>query len=316
MEEKALKRCVWILILALLLCGCGASDGPLEEDLFAADLPVAQIEEAAPPTEAPTETATETEAETVTEPEPTEDPTLEASLRLSQLLTTELDGCPGVWSVCVRHLGSGVQALYHDRPMVAASLIKLQIAGAYFAAVRDGRIADSERELVRSMLSRSDNDACNRLIALLGMEQINEFIRQEGFADTQLNRKMLERTDLENYTSPLDCTELLARVLAHSFVSEEASAEILDALLQQERTGKLPEGVPVTVKTANKTGELADTENDAAIFWTEDGIYLVCVMASGLEDTEAARNEIVRLSTEIYKFFQSESERNEVEAHE
>ena len=37
----------------------------------------------------------------------------------------------------------------------------------------------------------------------------------------------------------------------------------------QTRTGKIPAGVPSYVTTANKTGELDDTENDAAI------IYLV-----------------------------------------
>ena len=71
---------------------------------------------------------------------------------------------------------------------------------------------------------------------------------------------------------------------------------------QQERTGKIPAGVPEGIVTANKTGELDDVENDAAIIYGEDKTYIICVMMNGLSDTSAGRETIVKLSSIVYAF--------------
>ena len=54
--------------------------------------------------------------------------------------------------------------------------------------------------------------------------------------------------------------------------------------------------------TANKTGELADTENDAAIIYAPQGTYIMSVMATGLNDTETAQQMIRELSAMVYDF--------------
>ena len=71
---------------------------------------------------------------------------------------------------------------------------------------------------------------------------------------------------------------------------------------EQDRTSKIPAGIPQTVVTANKTGELDDTENDVAIVWGENADYIVCVMAGNLSNTASARNKIVEVSQEIYQY--------------
>lgn len=324
-----MKRIFALFLTALLLGGCAArpapdttpSDpAPTAAASAASTQPSSVPEEAsgsAPPAEGFVEPASSAEAAAETEPsldesaepveaelpEETVSPAELASARLAEAVAAELDGADGEWSAYVFHRDSGVCAAWQNKPMVAASLIKLYVAGAYYDAVLAGTAADNSRELVRIMLGRSDNDACNRLIDLLGMDAINAFIAREGFADTVLNRRMLEASAQENYTSPRDCVTLLSRVLDGSFVSEEASAEILDALKAQQRTAKLPAGVPDSVKTANKTGELNKTENDAAIFWTDGSTYLICVMSTDLQNTAAARERIVSLSAAVYRFF-------------
>ena len=64
---------------------------------------------------------------------------------------------------------------------------------------------------------------------------------------------------------------------------------MLNLLKQQERTWKIPAGLPQGVKSANKTGELPDTENDAAIVFGETADYILCVMAQGLANTSQAQ---------------------------
>lgn len=309
-EVFCLKRITAIFLVFLLLCGCAAGQGQTEA-AAAADLEEPEETEVSEPTQTETELP-ETEPP-VTEPPETEpllpetepeDTTAELeSAQLQAKIEAQLAPLEGRWEVAVCNRNSGVEVCCNDGPTVAASLIKLFVAGAYFDAVLQGTVTDSYSPQVRTMLDCSDNAACNRLIDLLGMDAINEFIRREGFADTQLNRKMLEASPLENYTSPRDCVSLLSRVLDGDFVSVDASYQILEALKNQQRTAKLPAGVPYDVKTANKTGELGDTENDAAIFWTSDDIYIVCVMATELPDPAGAREEIVKLSAEIYRFF-------------
>jgi beta-lactamase class A len=150
------------------------------------------------------------------------------------------------------------------------------------------------------MLSRSDNDAANRLIGLLGMDRINEFIKKHGFEDSQLNRLMLANNGLENYTSVKDCTELLEEVYHGSFVSQEASERILSALKDQSVRTKIPAGLPEDVVCANKTGELSNIENDSAIVFTQGGDYIFCVMSERVSAGNAQK-EIQEMSRTIYE---------------
>ena len=246
----------------------------------------------------PTGPSDPTEPPETTEPEPEDPP----APRLEDLLTEKLSGLPGTWSVYVKNLSTGETVSIHDTPMVAASLIKLYVAGAYYAT--DPEASDAYRcGQVDSMINVSSNDACNSLIDLLGMEEINEFIRSRGDVYSSLNRKMLEQNGKENYITARASGRILEQILAGSYVSPAASARLLQNLKDQTRTGKIPAGVPRGVPTANKTGELSNTENDAAILWSDGGTYILCVMSTGLSNTASARQSIVEISKLVYEYF-------------
>ena len=147
----------------------------------------------------------------------------------------------GIWSYCVVQTSSGKAISLNDRKMTAASLIKLYVAGAYYQAVRDGRIKNDYENTVRNMIVYSDNDACNKLIDLVGMKNINQFIQNKGFSKTRLNRKMLAKGE-ENYTSAKDCARLLQAVLNGKFVSSGASDELGDILHLFDR--QMPAMIP------------------------------------------------------------------------
>ena len=217
-------------------------------------------------------------------------------------LAEAIEKLDGSWSVYAKNLDTGETALVNDRPMVAASLIKLFVAGAYYET--DPQAADaawcSRTDL---MISVSSNDACNALIDRLGMDAINRFIRARGCENTELNRKMLEQNNQENYTSALECGTVLEAIVNGEYVSPAASARLLENLKAQERTGKIPAGVPEGIETANKTGELSDTENDACIVWSRGGTYILCVMACDQTNVVNAREEIIALSQLVYRYF-------------
>lgn len=155
------------------------------------------------------------------------------------------------------------------------------------------------------MITVSDNDAANELTRMLGggeetagMEQVNVYCQEKGYKDSSMGRMLLADSTLgENYTSAEDCGNFLFDVCK---VRHPHADQMLNLLKQQQRIGKIPAGIPEGVETGNKTGELADVENDAAIVWADETPYILCVMADQLTDTQAAREKIVALSSEIY----------------
>lgn len=221
--------------------------------------------------------------------------------QLQKKITRECKRQSGEWAVCVKRTDSGEEFSINNHAMRSASLIKLYIAGTYYEAVQNGTVKDTYGDTVDIMLQQSDNAAANTLIDLLGYETINTFIKSVGASDTTIARKMLEQTTRENYTSVEDCADVLEMVLNGTYVNKSASARILDDLKKQQRTTKIPAGVPSEVETANKTGELTGVENDAAIIWGPDSTYILVVMTDNLPDSSEAKREIVRISEMVYR---------------
>ena len=220
---------------------------------------------------------------------------------LEKQLNAEISKLGGKWSLYLKRLDTGrVIGIGADKKMVAASLIKLFVAGEFYTQAKDGKLKeDSYGNKPDIMINISDNDACNTLINAVGMSNVNEFAKKNGYKATQLNRRMLEFNGTENYTSARDCGVMLEKVLANKYVSKHASERILEkGLKAQQRRSKIPAGVPSGVKTANKTGELTNVDNDAAIIWSPACTYILCIMSS---DTGNRIPEIVKLSSMVYK---------------
>jgi len=222
-------------------------------------------------------------------------------VELEKQLNAEISKLGGKWSLYLKRLDTGrVIGIGADKKMVAASLIKLFVAGEFYTQAKDGKLKeDSYGNKPDIMINISDNDACNTLINAVGMANVNEFAKKNGYKATQLNRRMLEFNGTENYTSARDCGVMLEKVLANKYVSKHASERILEkGLKAQQRRSKIPAGVPSSVKTANKTGELTNVDNDAAIIWSPACTYILCIMSS---DTGNRIPEIVKLSSMVYK---------------
>lgn len=227
-------------------------------------------------------------------------------LELEEELGEEIDRLGGKWSLYMKRLDTNETiGIHDDEKMIAASLIKLFVAGEFYTLCEAGELnVDNYSNQPDLMISISDNGAANTLINACSMDKINEFSRENGFNETELNRRMLEWNGTENYTSARDCGRLLEEVLDGKYVSEAASERILTALKNQDRKGKIPAGVPFEVETGNKTGELDNVDNDAAIIWSPNATYILVIMSS---DTYGRINEIRKLSSMVYRAINEES---------
>ena len=272
----------------------------------------------------------ETEQETQAEPEETEkqeeqqdnaeetesQETKAAELNtVAQVIQSEIgDGIYAgeSWQVYVQRLSDGAEASVGTGQMVAASLIKLYIMGAVYDSYDTLTSANGQEtvdSLLKFMITVSDNDAANSLTKMLGQgdgaagrDVVNHYCIQNGYGETSMGRMLLETgTDRENYTSARDCGKFLENVYRGNLSHAQ---EMLSLLKQQERTGKIPAGIPEGVETANKTGELDSVENDAAIVFAGEKPYVLCILSGNLGSTSDARQKITRLSSEIYESVQ------------
>ena len=316
------SRCKWYILLAILamsVSGCGndpktdevakqtqedvTQDKVTQEDDLKEEL---STEEKT--TQEPVEEEIDTEEIEETEPVVLED----LSVQIQELIQAEQDNGTVV-SVYVEKLETGDYVSLSQGRQRSASLIKLYVAGCVYEqmdTLRASQAYEGEiEELVKAMITVSDNDATNTLVnklgqgdAAMGMAQVNAYCQAHGFTETYMGRLMLDFSSSEdNYTSVTDCSRFLKAVYYNEIVGAE---KILDYMKQQERIGKLPAGVPEGVVTANKTGELDDVENDVAIVYGNECTYIISVMMSGLPDASQGRSTIVELSSRVYKSLQ------------
>lgn len=278
------------------------------------------IEIEAPRQEPKANPEAETEKEVEAE-EPADSPAPESPSTNSQAIQSRLEQLTGTEyyaggnvAVCTGRADSSELSAVNSGPMQAASLIKLYVAGCVYENYEKVSAFDSysgeTENLIRSMITVSDNTSCNTLVTRLGggtaengMALVDQYCSSHGFSDTHMGRLMLQPNDADdNYTSVRDCCNFLKMANAGQL---SGSSAIVSYMNQQERRGKIPAGLPAGVSCGNKTGELSDVENDAAIIYADGGTYVLCVMSQNLSDPYSARQFIIQTSSVVYELMQS-----------
>ncbi|MBR2529040.1 MAG: serine hydrolase [Blautia sp.] len=227
----------------------------------------------------------------------------------------------GVWSVFVCDLNGSAYSVLNNHAMQAASLIKLFIMGAVYEDYESleavyGR--EALDQLLTSMITISDNEAANQLVTWLGegdsqagMQRVNDYCADHGYQDTSMGRLLLQgRENGDNYTSALDCGKFLYRLYRRGYVGQGEGKEISQKeaamfrlLAGQTRRNKIPAQLPGQVQTANKTGELADVENDAGILYSCENDLILVFLSEELPATGLAQTVIAQASRRLYDHF-------------
>ena len=206
-------------------------------------------------------------------------------------------------SFLIKNLDTNAMVVHNDCKMNSASLIKLFILETVYNKVTEGEyILSEERDNNLSiMITRSDNKAANAFIDDFGGQnenrkvedtnEINKFIKSKGYKYTELNRKMYDvtppggPTGYQNYTSVGDVCTFLEGIYKKTALQEPFNTSTLSLLKKQERRGKIPAKIVEKysdVLVANKTGELAQVENDAAIIMGDDFNLIFVVMTDDI----------------------------------
>lgn len=220
-------------------------------------------------------------------------------------ILTMAEMMPGDTAVWHMDIETGRVGAYNaDKPLVAASVIKLFIMAEAFRAIEAGEISRNQEfvktkemnmpscgalnymhdglrvtlmDLVTLMIILSDNTATNMLIDYLGMDNINAQIKAIGAEGCALNRRLFDseasRRGVQNYITASGVGRFFRLLHEGRLVSESASREMLDILKNQRLNGKLPFFLDCAV--AHKTGEDSGITHDAGIVYCEKPFILV-----------------------------------------
>lgn len=177
----------------------------------------------------------------------------------------------------------------------------------------------SIRELLKYMISESDNNACDILIEYAGgIAAIDSYIKEIGFKDIEIavNEKEMNK-DIEkqylNKASASDMVKLIKKGYEGGLLSKN-STDYLVKIMLETQTGqdKLKAGLPEGVLTGHKTGSssrkssgIKIADNDAGfVILPRGGVYYIAVFIqdSSLSDSENA--DLIRsISQLVYEYF-------------
>ncbi len=240
---------------------------------------------------------------------------------LQNEITTRLSQYQGDWSVYLKDLSTEKTMEINEHAMESASLIKLFIAGTTYELIEKGELTETDTisHALHEMITVSDNESSNVLVRSFcdesgdfqtGLDKVNDFIQRMGFTNTaQVNGiadpSLWVADGRINETSTADCGKLLEMIYDRELVSHFASFRFENLLNNQEVNYKIPAALPSGTHISHKTGEVDDTENDAAIIYTPFGDYIFCIMSTNLYDTGSAIDHIHEITSLVYNWFTS-----------
>ena len=212
-----------------------------------------------------------------------------------------------LWSVSVINLSKPGRIDINNRQQQAASLTKLFVMGAVYEnyeslVSRYGQsVIDSN---LHYMITISDNNAWVNLVTWLGYGNyasgtsvVTTWAQNHGYTLTATYPY-----SYQNFSSSRDTAQIVADMYNGKL---RYSDRMLNLLYQQTRRHKIPAGVPSGVLVGNKTGELADTENDTAIVHGSNCTYVLSVMCTSSKSAGHSQSMIRTISSIVYNYLNS-----------
>lgn len=171
----------------------------------------------------------------------------------------------------------------------------------YFAP---GSSSLSLEDLAVLMIVLSDNTATNILIDALGMDAVNRTLREMGFRDTKLQRKMIQPEaslrGAENLSTPAEAAELMTRLAHCELPVSRGSCERIRRILEIPKEGPVRDPVPASVPIAFKPGSLEGVATVWAYVELPDRPYVLVVMTNYGGDGDDAIRQVSELA---YRYF-------------
>ncbi|HEY7806497.1 MAG TPA: serine hydrolase [Croceibacterium sp.] len=234
--------------------------------------------------------------------------------------------------------GKVVSVLGNQRfPMASTS--KLAIVATFLAGVdqgrwslddrfpmmvtptREGRVL-SARELIELAITRSDNQAADGLLRVVGgPDAVSDWVHRAGIREFSLDRDIYtlvhedgaidpaNHVDQRDSATPLAMVSLVKGVYDGRWLSPSSRSVLLGAMSRcktgpQRIPGQMPDGVQV----AHKTGSLYDTSSDVGIVTGPDGhaIAMAIYVTGGGSNHQYRFEKIGTIARAVYDGYQAQ----------
>jgi len=246
---------------------------------------------------------------------------------LQSIVDSFVADAPGDWAVTIKKLDTGQYAEFNSHTQaVTASLYKVFVlyevmrqraqgkfsldsteqitddAAAYDESIGElnWNIGDQVKvsTLIDRMITVSDNTAAVVLTNLVGVNNINAGLQRLG-----LTGSLLDFSGGDNMTTAADMNHLLELIATDQVLDRDSCRYILDVMLKQELNDLLPQGLPVEVQMAHKTGSLFQLRHDAGIVYGPSGPYVITVLSWNQSDSVSTYTVIPKMSAAVYQYF-------------
>lgn len=257
--------------------------------------------------------------------------------RYRETMQALVDQVDGVTGVAVADLQTGERfAIHGDVVFTQASAIKLPVLIELFRQIEQGRFRLDEpvrvessdivpgsgvlkqltpgavtmtlRDIATLMVTVSDNTATNMVIDRVGMDRVNQTMRDLGLSETTLRRKMMDAesvaADRENVSTPNEQASLLERLYRKDpeLVGEASRDEIL-RILSIPKSSRIRPLLPPGVRVAHKTGSVSGVVVDVGIVFVENRPFVIAMMGNWLLDAAKTERAMSEMAAHSYDYF-------------
>jgi len=175
--------------------------------------------------------------------------------------------------------------------------------GPLQSALDKGAVTLTIRDLLEDMIQYSDNSATNRLIDVVGMDRVNNLIRELGMTQTRLRRKMMDtaaakRGD-ENVSTPREMVGFVDAIRTHK-AADGASCEEMLRVMKKVDAYMRPV-IPANVEVASKPGDLDGVRTETGLVFLPGRPFIVSVMSTFLNDRV---NPVGQVTGIVFDFFE------------
>lgn len=236
-------------------------------------------------------------------PKPVLDKTLEA--KLASWATAQ----GGDFGISVREISGKMRyASYQaDQSFVPASTFKPFVAYTVLHNIEAGqyKLQDTTYKgntieyCMDRMISVSDNQCAYELERLVGFSEMDTFLHEQGFTNTNLNNydangRMLAT---DKSSTAADQAEFMWRLQKGELLNQAHTEYLVNLMKDQQWRERIPAGVPAGVEVADKPGWLPGIEADMAIVYGPNSTYVLTILSSN-----ATQSQLASLSGLVYSY--------------
>ncbi len=141
-------------------------------------------------------------------------------------------------------------------------------------------------DLYRVMISVGDNTAFNILLEKVGIEPLNETLKNLGYEQSQIRRAFFDQSaikkGIENTVSITELGDLFERIYLGQLISKKVSSSLLELLKNQQRDYIIPYHFSELVSVAHQMGEDDGLRHDCGIVFCKNP-FIICMCSEEVD---------------------------------